>query len=279
VPSAVWRDVPDVSLFDHLKTTCAIAACLCDEEEKYLDNVITGIKKRWKKEELNKEEENALNSRKFLLICGDVSGVQKFIYSITSEGAVKGLRGRSFYLELLSESIAKYILQELNLPISNLLYCGGGHFYVLAPCVKEHDLAGIRKQIAERLLEIHRGELYLVLGWLQLSADDFKKENFGEAWTDIGKRMAEEKKRKFYEILDNYKEIFGPFDEGGGKPFCDVCGSEISEIKEGKRCNFCKSLEELAKKKYLMRNTLSRKHPSGANQLLAMAKHWMVPIR
>jgi CRISPR/Cas system-associated protein Cas10 (large subunit of type III CRISPR-Cas system) len=49
VPSAVWRDVPDVSLFDHLKTTCAIAACLCDEEEKYLDNVITGIKKRWKK--------------------------------------------------------------------------------------------------------------------------------------------------------------------------------------------------------------------------------------
>ena len=28
VPSAVYKDVPDISLFDHLKTTCAIVSCL-----------------------------------------------------------------------------------------------------------------------------------------------------------------------------------------------------------------------------------------------------------
>lgn len=68
VPSAVWRSKPDVSLFDHLRTTCAIASCLGDAEEKYLDNLISGIEKNWRKEELNGEEERALNDDKFLLI-------------------------------------------------------------------------------------------------------------------------------------------------------------------------------------------------------------------
>ena len=248
VPSAVWKDVPDVSLFDHLKTTCAIASCLYDVDGKYIDNVISGLEKRYKKEKLSDEEEKALNKHRFLLIGGDISGVQKFIYSITSEGAAKGLRGRSFYLELLSESIAKYVLRELRLPITNLLYCGGGHFYILAPKTAEKDLERMRRVITEKLLEMHRGELYLVLVWLPLSANDFM-ENFGRAWEDIGKEIFIRKKRKFEEILNShhilkYDDIFGPFDEGGAKPFCVVCGREI---KEGEKCNFCNSLEELAK--------------------------------
>ncbi len=221
VPSAVWKDVPDVSLLDHLKTTCAIAECLCNVEEKYLDNLITAIEKNWRKEELNGEEEKALNDAKFLPIGGDISGVQKFIYSITSKGAVKGIRGRSFYLDLLSESIAKYILRELNLPITNLLYCGGGHFYVLAPSNVERDLEGIQRKIAERLLKIHRGELYLVLDWYRLSANDFQKEKFGEAWEGIGNKIAKKKKRKFAAIFEFelHEEIFGPIDEGGTIPY------------------------------------------------------------
>jgi CRISPR-associated protein Csm1 len=92
VPSAVWKDVPDVSLFDHLRTTCAIASCLGNAEGKYLDNLISGIEKNWRKEELNEEEERALNGGKVLLIGGDVSRVQKFIYQLASpEKAQKGM--------------------------------------------------------------------------------------------------------------------------------------------------------------------------------------------
>ncbi len=250
VPSAVWKDVPDVSLFDHLKTTCAIAACLCNAEEHYLNNVISGIEKSWRKEDLNEEEESALNDGKFLLIGGDISGVQNFIYAVTSKGAAKGLRGRSFYLELLTESTAKYILRELNLPIANLLYCGGGHFYILAPSVVESDLEGLRKRIAEDLLEVHSVELYLVLDWLLLSANVFQKRQFGDAWTGIGKKIAKMKKRKFAEILERHDRIFGPMGEGGTKETCDICGSEeeVIEEEDGRRiCTFCKSLESLAK--------------------------------
>ena len=61
-------------------------------EGKYLDNLISGIEKNWRKEELNEEEERALNGGKVLLIGGDVSGVQKFIYQLASpEKAQKGM--------------------------------------------------------------------------------------------------------------------------------------------------------------------------------------------
>ncbi len=132
VPSAVWKDVPDVSLFDHLKTTCAIAACLYNTDVEYLDNLIGGIAKSWRKEELSNEEENALNATKFLLIGGDISGIQNFIYSISSpeearKGMAKRVRGRSFYLNLLNDAIATHIISRLQLPQTNLLWCGGGH--------------------------------------------------------------------------------------------------------------------------------------------------------
>lgn len=152
-------------------------------------------------------------------------------------------------MELLCDSIAKYILRELNLPVANLLYCGGGHFYVLAPSVVEQELKGIQRKIAERLLEIHRGELYLVLDWYRLSANDFQKERFGKAWEGISVKIARKKKRKFAEILEMHEEIFGPMGEGGTKEACDICGTE-GEVKEEEErwiCNFCKSLESLAK--------------------------------
>ncbi len=248
VPSAVWKDVPDVSLFDHLKTSCAIASCLYDSDENFFDNMLSGFEKRHKDEELNEVEKRALKDNKFLLIGGDVSGVQKFIYSITSKGAAKGLRGRSLYLDLLSESIAKYLLRVLQLPLTNLLYCGGGHFYILASSVAESDLKQLRVEIAQRLLEIHRGELYLVLDWLPLSADGFQKEKFGQAWEDLGTKLGEKKKSKFAEILEWHETIFGPIDKGGTINTCDICGTEerVEEKEDRNICSFCESFEKLA---------------------------------
>jgi len=77
IPSTVGKTKMDVSLFDHLKTTCAVASCL-----------------------FKTKSEN-----KFLLIKGDISGIQDFIYKLASpeeafKGMSKRLRGRSFYLTL-----------------------------------------------------------------------------------------------------------------------------------------------------------------------------------
>ena len=64
----------------------------------------------------------------FKLISGDISGIQNFIYTIPSKGALKSLRGRSFYLEILMEQIVDELLDALQLTRANLIYNGGGHF-------------------------------------------------------------------------------------------------------------------------------------------------------
>lgn len=107
IPSAYYRSVPDVSLYDHSRMTAALAACLVG-----LDALPAP----------DSSEPAAL------LVGGDISGVQKFIYTITSSGAAGGLRGRSLYLQLLTEVVARYMLNEMRLPRTNVIYAGGGHF-------------------------------------------------------------------------------------------------------------------------------------------------------
>lgn len=58
---------------------------------------------------------------------------RKFIYTISSKGALKGLRARSFYLEILMEHIIDETLSALTLSRSSLIYSGGGHCYMLLP--------------------------------------------------------------------------------------------------------------------------------------------------
>jgi CRISPR-associated protein Csm1 len=68
---------PDVALIDLARSTGAIAAALAQQQP----------------------------GDKLALIGGDLMGVQKFIYTISSEGALKSLRARSFYLELAAEEV------------------------------------------------------------------------------------------------------------------------------------------------------------------------------
>ena len=259
VPSATYKDVPNISLFDHQKTTCAIVACLKDVDGAYLDGLISALRKKWEvgggvDDKNTEEDERILSEKRFLLIGGDISGIQKFIYTITSKGAAKSLKGRSLYLQLLTEVIAKYVLRGLGLPIANLLYCGGGHFYILAPGNSEKELGELREEISKKLLQFHRGEPYLVLAHTPLGAIDFIKEKFGKKWEEVTDKLNEQKKRKFSEILDeeHYKEIFGFLEEGGENNICDCCKNEseldLIEDEEGNKfCSLCKSFIDLSK--------------------------------
>lgn len=67
----------------------------------------------------------------FMLIKGDVSGIQDFIFHIPSKGAAKSLKGHSVYIALLSDVITRYMVREMGLEDANILYNGGGNFYIL----------------------------------------------------------------------------------------------------------------------------------------------------
>jgi len=240
VPSAIYKQRPDISLYHHLKTTAAIASCLwaikISEEE--LNRILEAIKN----EELEK-----LQTAPCLLVAGDISGIQDFIYSVTSEGALRGIKGRSFYLQLVCEGIAKRIIKNFDLTECNILYAAGGNFYLLLPNKEEvkKEIDKLKLIFEKNIFQAHRGRLSLNLVYLPIKYKDFFE--FGNIWQNARTLLAREKKRKFSSLLEETKdltEILGPFEEGGKKKVCVICGEELEEV--GEICQLCQSFENLA---------------------------------
>ncbi len=244
VPSAAWRSETDISLYHHLKSTAAIASCLYQDglDAAALNEHLTAF-------------DNPVGSGRAVayLVGGDVSGIQGFIYNLRAKGALKGLRGRSLYLQLLPEAIAGMVLDEFGLSRANLLYCGGGHFYALVPATgdAESRLAGISRRVDKTLLDAHSGRLSVVFASQGLKPQDFGREDFGRAWDDLHARLAREKKRRFRSLLaqpEGVSEVLGPSGSGGEKPACSVCGDETDEKGAGGNplCSMCASFADLS---------------------------------
>ena len=225
----------DVSLYQYIKTVIAISICL---DNQYSNGEITI-------DEL--ESITSIDTDQFLLLSGDLSGIQDFIFNIPSQGAAKSLKGRSVYLGLLSDVIVKYIIDELKLSESNLLYNGGGNFYLLIPKSLEEKVNKIRRYISEILLGIHRGELYMAIGVANISPTNFK--DFSKVWRDASEKNGQLKQKKWSELdlENNFDKIFGPLDQGTKEnQYCNICGisQKNRDLEEG-ICSFCSSFIEL----------------------------------
>ncbi|MBT7074375.1 MAG: type III-A CRISPR-associated protein Cas10/Csm1 [Anaerolineae bacterium] len=207
------------------------------------------------------------------LIAGDLSGVQDFIYTITAKGAVSALRGRSLYLQLLTEAIARYMLKELDLPISNLLYMGGGQFHILAGEIDKDKLAKIRLRISKTLLKYHQGTLSLILAKADLKANELSGESLREKRKELNENLQNLKKRPFSELgKEIYPLLFEPQGHGGNEESeCSVCGMEdkrtevINEETNTRKCPACLSYEDLGrdlrKANYLVINAGELENP------------------
>lgn len=169
VPSSTsLKEVADISLYDHMKMTAAFGGCIYQYlSENQADNY---------KETLFNQAEQFYAEKAFLLYSMDISGIQDFIYNISSKGALKSLRARSFYLELIMEYMADELLERVGLSRANLLYCGGGHAYVLLPNTEavKQKMADFAKDMNCFFLQNFATELYLAVGVAQCSANELK---------------------------------------------------------------------------------------------------------
>ncbi len=220
VPSYTQGDA-DISLFDHSRVTAAIATCLFEA----------------------KDEEKRL-----LLVEGDISGIQGFIYDVASpeearRGMGKRLRGRSFYLTLLNQTIAEFIVDVLDLYIVNLIWCGGGHFLILAPNTEDNrkKLEGIESEINKWMMKEFRGGLGLIIAATEADAKAFK--DFPRLLNDISHELKIKKKKKFLDIIKEEKNR--NFDFGDNKKLCAVCGIDFKPKRDESICHFCHRSEEI----------------------------------
>ena len=188
---------PDVSLYDQLRTTAAIAACIA-------------------REDLSEADINDENPQRELcmLLKGDISGIQNFLYQILSDGAARQLRGRSFYLQLLTEAIAHWVLRQLKLPVANLLLASGGHFYILAPYTEtSKKLETLQRKISEKLWALHQSDLSFILGEAPITIEDFKPERFSGKWNEVSVKVNAIKQKKWSELETEvmFTTLFEPF--------------------------------------------------------------------
>lgn len=210
IPSSTIN-FPDVSLYDHLKTTAAIAICLYDY----------------------KREKGDTESAPFLLIGADFSGIQNYIYQIVSQHAGKNLKGRSFYLRILSDAVVRYILKELNLFQANIIYNSGGGFYILAPNTKyvKDKLSSAIQHIEEQLFKAHGTALYVAIDSVPITKDDLMHKNganLGRAWGELFIKRDNKKQNKFASLLKhNYSNFFTPKMMGGEAKLDTITGEEL----------------------------------------------------
>ena len=239
VPAAAFRHTPDVSLFDHSRLTCAIAACLhLQAPDDHLLEALLAWPPRGERE-----------APLLLLVGGDISGLQAFLYTITAKGAAKTLRGRSFYLQLLAESAARFLLRRLGLSTPNVIYWGGGHFYLLAPISAATTLQEAAAEVEEMLLETHGGEPGLAIGWTPLAPVDFTGARFAEKWREVGAEISRAKGRRFGRVLrSRYHLLFSPSEGGGAGGRCAACHADLPGAPPGDeegRCPTCQGMVEL----------------------------------
>jgi len=235
IPSAAYKHEPDISLFDHLKTTAAIAVCLYDTEK-------SGNK----------------GDKKFLIAAGDISGIQNFIYRITKAqgmgGISKRLRGRSFYLLLLQEVIAKYLINNAKLFDTNILFCGGGRFELLLPNTEstKNILDNASKNINQWLFNEHNGELGIIIEWIETDENGLK--TYSSLLEQLDEKLSIAKKKKFNTL---FKEPSFWQEKGGNGNIriCKVCNINkvADDQKPCKLCELHKTIGEiLPKTKYLI---------------------------
>lgn len=124
----------------------------------------------------------------YLLVKGDLSGIQEYIYGGIQQKTAGGLaklskrlRGRSILVTLLTDFLANVALRELDLPVWNLLFAGGGHFNLLLPDTPamHNDLGNLEKQLDSEMRQVFGDRLHLILAWVECSETQITKEAGG----------------------------------------------------------------------------------------------------
>lgn len=250
IPASTDKNgINDVSLYSHSKLTAAIASCFFD----YFNfKGITDYKKC-----CFSEEENIYSEKTMILLSGDLSGIQDFIFNISSKGALRSIKGRSFYLEIEMENIIDEMLNYLDLSRANLLYNGGGHFYMLLANTKEtkDKIKHLQNKINSYFLRKYYIDLYIAFGYSECSANELININNNDTLSKIYKKAGHEiSKDKINRYKDTLDELFNDNSKYINNDLdlreCSVCKRSYKDLHENEDlgsmvCESCESMYKL----------------------------------
>ena len=192
--------------------------------------------------------------RKLLFVGGDLSGIQDFLYNITTSKAAVSLKGRSKYLEEYLQGVLRELLGSPGVVAydgegikGGVVYDSGGKFSAVV-----EDSAEARQAIGElarreerRLWEQHYGQLSVCIVQVPfeftstggIRVEGGEEERLGTLWRAANMGFARHKAQKFRTVIDDaYDELFQPQGGGGQTRVCAVTGIESERCVALGRC-------------------------------------------
>ena len=227
----------DISRYDCYKITAAIASCVAE----YLSDP----------DDWSRPDDEIRSRDAFLLYSADFSGIQKFIFTVASKGALASLRSRSFFLELLMEHYIDELLDACGMSRVNLLYSGGGHCYLLLPNTPtvEEALSRWNTRFNDWLLAEFGSQLFIAHGWTKCCCNDLTNTPAAQApYTAMFRRVsgaiAAHKLHRY--SADQLRRINAASADPEGRE-CLVCGRS-DKLGEDGRCSWCSLFVAMSRK-------------------------------
>ncbi|MEM0135191.1 MAG: type III-A CRISPR-associated protein Cas10/Csm1 [Thermoplasmatales archaeon] len=244
VPSAYFYSEPNITLYDHLRLTAALAVSEFRNKEDGSDETL-------------------------LFIMGEASGIQNYIFRyVVSESAddkaTKRLRGRSFVVRLVTDSVVSFIIDRFNLYRFNVVLEKADGFLVVLNSSKVNieKLEGIRRDVENGILEFGRG-LTIAMSWKQMPLENMeseKNQEFRKVLDTLSQEISTRKRKlldsSIQSIWDNIFEI----EPSRDKRICHFCGYAHAEVDN--RCKQCKN-EELIGEKLVKKGKLLLRRSEG----------------
>lgn len=223
----------DISLFDNIKLSAAISSCV---SEFLIEHGCSDFKAA-----LFDGKDRFLDEKAFIMFSCDFSGIQSFIYSVTSDKALKSLRSRSFWLEMFMEHLIDELIELAGVSRANLIYSGGGHCYVLLPATHRarNAAASVEEVFKKWLIEKFGDSLFIAFSLRECRALDLmnipeEKEPYKMIYREISAELSKKKMKRFS------AEDFSHLNVLPKERECRSCGKDFEALSENDgRCEQC----------------------------------------
>lgn len=181
-----------------------------------------------------------------LFVGGDLSGIQKYLYNISSHKAAVSLKGRSAklsdYMKDWCEKIRTSAITAGAIK-SEPIYCSGGKFYLIIDISENREaiINAIDKQvetIKDELWVEQNGQLGINIAYTPffenvdgtINVDGKANVNCGELWKIVNAKFVVQKNQKYKnKLIEQYTDFFEPIAIGGNPLVCAITGIESSE--------------------------------------------------
>ncbi|MBK6930727.1 MAG: hypothetical protein IPH12_07560 [Saprospirales bacterium] len=174
-------DYAHISLFEHLKVTSAIA-----------DSLARGA------------------GDGFLLAGVGLDNIQGFCYDIVSSKAAKSLKGRSFFLQMLMDTICQDIISHPNIQgggYGHILYARGGKAFIILPDTQavRTALDSIHEELVRQIWNRHHLGLYIFLQYTDFALTSNDQTSI---WRALEEKIRQEKNSRYKQMLVNSFDRF-----------------------------------------------------------------------